>query len=144
MDHRNGSGSIKAKTICEKLSIIIKTTSPFQTIRFGSSQHREDRCARVSKQSGKVQVILDKKTNHSNQKNYGGVQEKVAVLVPIHGQENRVPTMIEHGQVISGAGNINGMFSDFIDRTKNRFLTTMPSTVGVPKTISIKEERRLK
>lgn len=140
----------KQKTICERLQMAIGNRSPFRMTHFNTSHEhhkgaaiartapsanvclKPDRCARVSEQpvspvifNAKAQKI-DPQGNEANQAKPKAsddhkAQEK-ATLLPILGNENRVPSLGESGHVKSAATeSINRMFSEYIHRTKYKF-----------------------
>jgi len=163
------NSSSKQKTLCEKLIIAIRSTASFRTFLFSYSQQHHngaaiastspsanvclmtDRTAQVCKQPV-VPLHFDTATKKKDPNAYrkskvpaNKAQEKVTFL-PIHGNENKPPTMAEGPHAKSAAAErMDRMFSDYINQTRHRF-HSMSSTV---ETSSFKgrvgaKERRLK
>ncbi|KAK9756099.1 hypothetical protein RND81_01G073200 [Saponaria officinalis] len=145
------------KTVCQKIIRVIHGTSSFRAIRFVSpTVSVRDRHTQVSKQSIKnkrdgdqvVPIIfrqsepisngLGKKSSNQTSKVSPKLnaphltpQTKPAIL-PIHGSENRVPTMSHIVDKSSIAESVNGLFTEYIDRAGRKIRS--PTIVGVSKT----------
>lgn len=129
---KNNSSTPKQKNVCERLLLAIRSPSPFRsdasvarTSPFSNVYLTNDRCARVSKIDN-----TKEKTESNNQAKPNKVmlpasnkgQEKVNIVLPIYGNENRIASIGESGQIKPGAAaSINRMFSEYIHRTKHKF-----------------------